>query len=70
MANLPSNVMQSHEMVNSVYPHQMVNSGYLHINLMQQVVTSSNPPLPCFNNGQAPSMWEPDVQNLYSSLGV
>ncbi|KAF3507451.1 hypothetical protein F2Q69_00009579 [Brassica cretica] len=32
--------------------------------------SSSDPPLQCFNNGQAPSMWEPDVQNLYSTLGV
>ncbi|XP_009108724.1 transcription factor bHLH63 [Brassica rapa] len=58
------------EMVNSVYPHEIVSTGYLHFNPMQQVITSSDPPLQCFNNGQAPSMWEPDVQSLYSSLGV
>ncbi|CAH2076822.1 unnamed protein product [Thlaspi arvense] len=69
--NLPNTVMPSHEMVNSGYPHEMVNSGYLHFNPVQQVVTSSDP-LSCFNvnNGQAPSMWDSDVQNLYSSLGV
>ncbi|KAG7569180.1 Myc-type basic helix-loop-helix (bHLH) domain [Arabidopsis thaliana x Arabidopsis arenosa] len=59
----------SHEMVNSGYSNEMVNSGYVHFNPMQQVDTSSDP-LSCFNNGQAPSMWDSYVQNLYGSLGV
>ncbi|KAG7540382.1 Helix-loop-helix DNA-binding domain superfamily [Arabidopsis thaliana x Arabidopsis arenosa] len=59
----------SHEMVNSGYSNEMVNSGYVHFNPMQQVETSSDP-LSCFNNGQAPSMWDSHVQNLYGSLGV
>uniref|UniRef100_A0A1J3DCG3 Transcription factor bHLH63 n=1 Tax=Noccaea caerulescens TaxID=107243 RepID=A0A1J3DCG3_NOCCA len=72
VTNLPNNVTPSHEMVNSGYPHEMANSGYLHFIPMQQqqqVVTSSDP-LSCFDNCQAPSMWDSDVQNLYSSLGV
>ncbi|CAH8380093.1 unnamed protein product [Eruca vesicaria subsp. sativa] len=69
MMNLPNTVMPPHMMVNSGYPHDLVNSGYVDFNPMQQVVTSSDP-LPCFNNGQASSMWDSDVQNLYSSLGV
>ncbi|KAL1215736.1 Transcription factor bHLH63 [Cardamine amara subsp. amara] len=59
----------SHGIVGSGYSHEMVNSGYLHFNPMQQGDTSSDP-LSCFNNGQAPSMWDSDVQNLYGSLGV
>ncbi|KAG2242116.1 hypothetical protein Bca52824_096041 [Brassica carinata] len=69
MTNLPNTVMPPHMMVNSGYPHDMVNSGYVHFNPMQQVVTSSDP-LSCFNNGQSATMWDSDVQNLYSSLGV
>ncbi|XP_010432403.1 PREDICTED: transcription factor bHLH63-like [Camelina sativa] len=61
----------SHEMVNSGYSNEMVSSGYLHFNPMQQVDTTSSDPLSsCFNNGQAPSMWDSHVQNLYGSLGV
>lgn len=41
------------KMVNSVYPHEMVKTGYLHFNPMQQVITSSDPPLPFFNEGYA-----------------
>lgn len=41
------------EMVNSVYPHEIVSTGYLHFNPMQQVITSSDPPLQCFNVGYA-----------------
>ncbi|AEE86389.1 unnamed protein product [Arabidopsis thaliana] len=59
----------SHEMVHSGYSSEMVNSGYLHVNPMQQVNTSSDP-LSCFNNGEAPSMWDSHVQNLYGNLGV
>lgn len=69
MMNLPNTVMPPHMMVNSGYPHDMVNSGYVHFNPMQQVVTSSDP-LACFNNGQSATLWDSDVQNLYSSLGV
>lgn len=70
MTNLPNTVMPPHMMVNSGYPHDMVDSGYVHFNPMQQVVTSSDP-LSCFNNGQsAATVWDSDVQNLYSSLGV
>ncbi|ESQ53670.1 hypothetical protein EUTSA_v10025748mg [Eutrema salsugineum] len=66
---LPTTVMPSYEMVNAGYPYEMVNSGYLHCNPMQQVATSSDQ-LSCFNNGEAPLMWDSDVQNLYSNLGV
>ncbi|KAF2541433.1 hypothetical protein F2Q68_00028880 [Brassica cretica] len=69
MMNLPNTVMPPHMMVNSGYPHDMVNSGYVHFNPMQQVVTSSDP-LSCFNNSQSATMWDSDVQNLYSNLGV
>ncbi|KAG2241154.1 hypothetical protein Bca52824_090441 [Brassica carinata] len=65
MMNLPNTVMPPHMMVNSGYPHDMVNSGYVHFNPMQQVVTSSDP-LSCFNNGQSATMWDSEVQNLYT----
>ncbi|KAJ4910451.1 Transcription factor bHLH63 [Raphanus sativus] len=55
------------EVVSAPIPNTV--SGYVHFNPMQQVVTSSDP-LSCFNNGQSATMWDSDVQNLYSSLGV
>ncbi|XP_006283943.2 transcription factor bHLH63 [Capsella rubella] len=77
VASTPMTVVPSPEMVNSGYSHEMVNSGYsnemassgyLHFNPMQQVDTTTSDPLSCFNNGQAPSMWDSHVQNLYGSL--